>query len=246
MDPGRLLPETRRLWQRLRQEPLLKGFVLVGGTALTLRIGHRLSEDLDFAYLGDSLPRRRLQLLATRLGEEGMRLEPIQDVAAAEEFIDAGLELDDFQQNYLAHLPEGQVKLSFVRFGNDLTTLLDGNIDSPVRVATLDEVFRTKVLASADRSKTRDWFDLYVLMTRHGFDGADFRRVFEEARRESGFDIANARLRKGIPSIADEGYASLLENPPSLEEMRAFFTEMLDRLEVDLSAAAFRSKGEPG
>lgn len=155
MDPGRLLPETRRLWERLRQEPLLKGFVLVGGTALTLRIGHRISEDLDFAYLGDSLPRRRLLLLATRLGEEGMTLEPIQDVAAAEEFIDAGLELDDYQQNYLAHLPEGQVKLSFVRFGNELTTLLNGNAESPVRVAILDEVFRMKVLACADRSKTR-------------------------------------------------------------------------------------------
>lgn len=52
MDTGRLPAETRQLWLALMHEPLLRGFVLIGGTALTLRIGHRLSEDLDFAYLG--------------------------------------------------------------------------------------------------------------------------------------------------------------------------------------------------
>jgi len=52
-----LLPEaTRALWLKLRDEPLLKGGILIGGTALTLRIGHRRSEDLDFAFLSQRLP----------------------------------------------------------------------------------------------------------------------------------------------------------------------------------------------
>lgn len=242
MDIGRLPADTRRLWERLRQEPLLRGFVLVGGTALTLRIGHRISEDLDFAFLGASLPRQRLALLAKNLRKDGIDLEPHQDMAAQDDFIDAGLELDDFQQNYLARLPEGTVKLSFVRFDNDLTRMLDGDEASALRVATLDEAFKTKAIACADRSKTRDWFDLYVLMTQHGFDGEDFHRVFIEADRESGFDIASMRLRSGKPSLTDEGYTNLLENPPTLEEMRAYFSDVLDRLEVDLSAAAFKAQ----
>ncbi|GIL13654.1 MAG: hypothetical protein BroJett038_23740 [Chloroflexota bacterium] len=245
MDIGRLPADTRRLWERLRQEPLLKGFVLIGGTALTLRIGHRVSEDLDFAYLGAKLPRQRLTLLMRNLRREGIDLVLNQDVSAQSDFIDAGIELEDFQQNYLARLPEGLVKVSFVRFDNDLTRLLESGEESALRVATLDEAFKMKSIACADRSKTRDWFDLYVLMTRHGFDGEDFYRAFVDADRESGFDIASMRLRSGKPQLADEGYANLLADPPSLEGMREYFVGVLDRLEVDLSVSAFKAR-RPG
>jgi hypothetical protein len=42
-----ILPEPqRRLWGELRDTP--QAFVLYGGTALALRLGHRQSEDFDF------------------------------------------------------------------------------------------------------------------------------------------------------------------------------------------------------
>src|ERR1700674_2621303 len=42
-----ILPASRRaLWQELKATP--KHFVLYGGTALALRLGHRVSEDFDF------------------------------------------------------------------------------------------------------------------------------------------------------------------------------------------------------
>jgi len=40
-------PQTLGLIQALQAEPLLQGFHLVGGTALALQIGHRLSIDID-------------------------------------------------------------------------------------------------------------------------------------------------------------------------------------------------------
>lgn len=242
MDTSKLPAETRQLWSALMQEPLLQGFVLIGGTALTLRIGHRLSEDLDFAYLGFQLPKQRLKLLSELLLKKGIRLEEMTDMIAQADFLDSGLELADYQQNYLAHLPQGSVKLSFVRMDSHITTLLAGDALSPLRVASFDEIFKTKVLACATRSKTRDWFDLYVLMTHYGFDGDDFYRTFVEAEREHLFDLANVRLRSGKPSVVDEGYANLLTDPPSLETMHAYFVTLLDKLEVDLSAAAFKIK----
>ncbi len=42
-----LAPQTLGLIQVLQEEPLLRGFHLVGGTALALQIGHRLSIDID-------------------------------------------------------------------------------------------------------------------------------------------------------------------------------------------------------
>ena len=58
-----ILPEPqKRLWAELKDTP--KTFVLYGGTALALRLGHRQSEDFDFvsdksfraAALRESIP----------------------------------------------------------------------------------------------------------------------------------------------------------------------------------------------
>ncbi len=47
-DTAVILPDTLDLLVRMQQDPFLSDFFLVGGTALALQIGHRLSVDLDF------------------------------------------------------------------------------------------------------------------------------------------------------------------------------------------------------
>lgn len=240
MDTSKLPPETRCLWARLEHNPLLTGFVLIGGTALAMRIGHRVSEDLDFAYLGYLLPTIRLRQLVRFLDDGGVPLRLNQDLVAEHEFINSGLLLEDHQQNYVAN--DG-VKVSFVRLDNPTTGLLHGGAESPLRVATLDEIFKTKALVCAERSKSRDWFDLYILMTRHGYDAMDLHRAFAEADSPHNFGTAAQRLRACIPNQADEGYLQLVEPAPSLEDMRKYFAGALDQLESDLSAIAFKAKG---
>lgn len=41
-----LPPSQRRLWDELKSTP--RSFILYGGTALALGLGHRASEDFDF------------------------------------------------------------------------------------------------------------------------------------------------------------------------------------------------------
>lgn len=243
MDTSKLPPETRRLWTRLENNPLLAGFVLIGGTALALRIGHRVSEDLDFAYLGNLLPALRLRQLVRDLDDGGVHLRLNQDPVAEQEFINSGLLLEDHQQNYVA---DDAVKLSFVRLDNPTTRLLHGNAESAPRVATLDEIFKTKALVCGERSKSRDWFDLYILMTRHGYDAMDLHRAFAEADSPHAFATAAQRLRACMPNQADEGYLQLVEPAPSLEDMRGYFGAALDQLERDLSTIAFKAKGTAG
>ena len=43
-----LAPQTENVFNRISALPCLKPFVLVGGTALAMQLGSRLSEDLDF------------------------------------------------------------------------------------------------------------------------------------------------------------------------------------------------------
>lgn len=236
LDLSKLRPDTRSVWQCIECEPLLAGFVLIGGTALTLRIGHRVSEDLDFAFLGDRLPSSRLRVLRDQMGKKGFQFDLIQDLAAEQEFEDSGLALAEHQQNYLVN---GTVKVSFVRLDNTSTNVLSGFRDSPVRVATLDEIFKTKSLVCAERSKSRDWLDLYVLMRNHGYGMEDLYRAFRDAGHPHGFSIAELRLRACKPSALDEGYQGLTTPTPSLDEVRAYFNAELDRLQVKLAREAY-------
>jgi hypothetical protein len=48
MHPETLHPATHALWQRLGPALCPSGYLLAGGTALALYLGHRQSEDLDF------------------------------------------------------------------------------------------------------------------------------------------------------------------------------------------------------
>lgn len=70
-----LPPPQRALWSELEAVP--RSFVLYGGTALALRLGHRASVDFDF-FSHDALDHRALEGLpfmsaATTLQEQPLR-----------------------------------------------------------------------------------------------------------------------------------------------------------------------------
>lgn len=236
LDVHALRPDTAEVWQRLAAEPLLRDFVLVGGTALALRIGHRVSEDLDFAFLGDRLPGVRLQRLIAELSREGVYADRAVDPVAEEDFAEAGLTLSDYQQNYVLN---DRVKMTFVVLDAHVRRILRVPQDSLPRVASLDEIFRLKALVCADRSKSRDWLDVYVLMHAHGYTMSDFHQAFVDSECPSKFDIAKMRLLSGKPQAGDEGYESLIQDSaPTIDDLRNFFSVRVDAFEAERFAAA--------
>ncbi|MGF6575139.1 hypothetical protein ABH945_007268 [Paraburkholderia sp. GAS333] len=239
MDTKRLRADTRLVSERLNTHPLLEGFVLIGDTSRTLRIGHRLSEELVFAWLGQTLPHRRLGVLARELADAGMPMRLNHSAIIEESFSKDGLALKDYQQ----YLAMDAVKVTFVCLDPPAGKALEGEQSDPLRVATPDEIFSTTCLACAERSKICDWFDLYVLMTRHGYTIVDFYRVFVRYDALGKYDIAAMRLRSGRTQAGDEGDERMLmlEDAPPLEDMKRYFNEEVDRLEVGLAAGAFRA-----
>ena len=230
-----LRPDTQALWDLLQQEPALGGFVLIGGTALSLHLHHRLSEDLDFAFDGPRLQRARIQALQRRLAAQGWPLSPNDSPLALEEFFDSGLDLLDYQQNFVA---DQRVKLTLLAPDNELRHLLRAAAPDRPRVASLEEIFRLKCLACANRSKSRDWFDLYVLLRYGHFQPIDIKAAFDLAGVPGKLDVALVRLCSGRPDAGDEGYAGLLEQPPPVAELRDFFVDLRDRLEQDMARRA--------
>ncbi len=100
-----------------------------------------------------------------------------------------------------------------------------------MRVASLEEIFRLKCIACANRSKTRDWLDLYLLLRGGYFQPIDMRVPFEAAGVIQKFDIAMQRLCSGKPEAGDEGYETLLDKPPSVAQMRDYFLDIRNQIE---------------
>lgn len=80
---------TAALFEEIRENPLLNPFILIGGTALSLHIGHRVSEDLDFITLLRKLPRKALENLERELGARGHHITHDINPAAHVDFQNA-------------------------------------------------------------------------------------------------------------------------------------------------------------
>jgi hypothetical protein len=232
-----LPPKTEAVWNFFREQPALAGFVLIGGSALALRLQHRLSEDLDLAFPAERLPRTQLAALYRSAADHGVALERQDDETALREFLNGGLDLHDFQQDFIAN---GAVKVSFFAPDEPLRKVLATDSQPKVRVGTLAELFKAKCLVSAQRSKTRDWLDLYLLFRDHDFTLADYAAAFREAGIEGQGDIGLTRLCSGHPQRDDEGYRQLLPKAPTLDEMTHFFRRLRDEFEVKAAAAKKR------
>jgi nucleotidyltransferase AbiEii toxin of type IV toxin-antitoxin system len=140
------LPAAQRaVWSDLKQLP--RKFVLYGGTALALRLGHRLSEDFDFFADAPVNPDELLASLPLLKGATVRQKEPNT-------------------LTVVIHRPE-PVKISF--FGLSLHRVGEPELtdDGIARVATLWDVAGCKMAAIQNRSEAKDYLDVFALL-EHG------------------------------------------------------------------------------
>ena len=135
-----ILPEPQRqLWAELRNTP--KTFVLYGGTALALRLGHRQSEDFDFF---SNLP----------FNPNSLR-DSIPYLKHAE--------MTQFQDNTLTAVVDrnGPVKLSF--FGSvGIKRVHDPDVveENGVQVASMLDLLASKLKTVQLRAQAKDYRDV--------------------------------------------------------------------------------------
>lgn len=143
-----LPPAQREIWPHL-EAVARRSFVLYGGTAVALYLGHRTSVDFDF------------------FSAEPLDKSTLRDVLASS--FDAAVLQDEVDTLALSvAMPSGPVKLSF--FGamtlgrvNDPLQTADGTL----LVASPDDLMATKLKATLDRAEARDYADIAALL-RHG------------------------------------------------------------------------------
>lgn len=138
-----LPPAQRAAWTRLHTVP--SNFVLYGGTAIALRLGHRQSVDFDF-FSNDPFTPAEL-LGALRLPDDAERLQS--------------------EPNTLTVLAPGDrpVKLSF--FGGlklRRAGVPDRAADTGIAIASLLDLAATKMLTVQDRAERKDYLDVAALL----------------------------------------------------------------------------------
>lgn len=136
-------PNTLGLLIELMKKPYLQRFFLVGGTALSMQIGHRISIDLDM-----------------------FTIEPF-DTAE----LKSNLE-DDFpafqvileSQNTLI-TTINDIKVDFIRFKYGFAYPL--LVVDKIRLANVKDIAPMKLDAITGRGKKKDFFDLYFLLKKY-------------------------------------------------------------------------------
>lgn len=142
-----ILPKAQReIWPSL-VPAVESGFVLYGGTAVALHLGHRESLDFDF-FRSEPLNKDQIR---SRFG-----------------FVRGAAILQDTPDTLalLAEMPSGRVKVSFfggIGFGrvNDPRQTADG----AVLVASLDDLMATKLKATLDRAEAKDYRDIAEMIS---------------------------------------------------------------------------------
>lgn len=239
-----MLPErTEELLRAIDRDPRAEDLLLVGGTALALRIAHRRSADLDFALTSQRLPGRKIDKLLDRL-RSAHDVAAMANVAAEQDFLNSGLNLSDYQRDYSV---DG-VKITF--FTPDPSSLgqaLRGEARfrglRSIRVADLDSLFLMKAVTLNSRLTTRDLFDVYTLVREHGYREADIFRFAQQF--DFSADTLKARLRHARRGADDPGIEVPAGIAPSFEQLQAFFVDAINRLEQDAAAQAIRQRIKP-
>jgi hypothetical protein len=183
-----LPPAQRRLWDELGTVP--DSFVLYGGTALALHLGHRQSEDFDFFADREINPDALYRTTPFLQGSQITQQEPNTLTCQ----VDRG----------------GPTKVSF--FGVPHLTRIraphvaEGN---GLKVASLLDIAGTKAAVVQQRAQAKDYIDIDALMT---LGGIDLPTQLAAARGVHGAHFAPMPTLKALAYFGDGDLPTLADD----------------------------------
>ncbi len=230
------MPErTRRVYQALAKEPLMQGFVLIGGTALSIQLGHRLSEDLDFWLPAPSMSKERVDAILAHLGAQDMRHE---FTTPAWKISQARINGIDLLAQSRDHVVDG-VKVTF--FARDDTPYrhfagmqrIEGK--ASFDIAHADTIFAMKSWLISQRVRSRDLLDLMTLLQRNK-TLQDILDAGAQADPAWQREYAKEVLVGNVPLDADDEGFDSIGLDITAEDIHRFFLDAVNQYEVEVAA----------
>lgn len=140
-----ILPETLESFYKLSELAEISDYTLIGGTALSIQINHRLSEDLDFCTWSE-------KPLDTK-GLEGLMRNNFEVK-----------NIDILSENHLDFfVGEKMTKISFFRDNLNQPIVKGHDLKGSIKVASIEAIGAMKLNVLNHRSKYRDLYDIYCI-----------------------------------------------------------------------------------
>lgn len=186
--------------------------ILAGGTALALRLGHRISVDLDFFCTTAIKHEKILREVDKAIETPHVLLEDPESLVIQA----AGAKISFFQHEKKFQDPD----------------LLDG-----IAIASLQDIAAMKLIAISQRGLKRDFVDLYSILTIMPF----FKIAEHACCRYGAARINPIIIGKALAYFTDAEGEPDPAYPPkraiAWKTVRAFFQKHVRQLVLDLEAA---------
>jgi hypothetical protein len=244
-----LRPEADELFAVLARAPELEGLTLIGGTALALQLGHRISLDFDFAQFGGRLPGHAIDQMISRLGREGHQTQMITDPDKIIQVkINHGLNLLDFARDYVidgvkvTFFVHAKDSLQQQAFYQSTEKLCEAGMSFDILGIEGLKVAKTLVLA--DRVRSRDLYDLYVLMRDQGYSMKTLFARVKTLGTNDDPEYYKAIMRGKNPLDDDDEGLEVVDLDTGYDQMYEYFNSEIDEYEIALARDHFLGKSD--
>lgn len=207
--------KTRAVFEWLAQEPALSNFVLVGGTALSIQIKHRLSEDLDFCEFADGMEAAAVDAMINKLSKN----HKIVLMTSPSKITQAKINGVDLLRQSRDYLIDGVKVTFFAR--NDPAYQYFSKLDRikpeglVFDVMAAPSIFVMKAWLLQKRVKSRDLFDLMTLIASGMMP---FEAIFDKAKEADVAIFSEEMIKNALIGVIpiendDEGFESRSKRP---------------------------------
>lgn len=213
-----LAVHTEKIFDKITLLPCIKDYTLVGGTALSLQIKARLSEDLDFMKWRTSKNQKQ-EVDWVTIEKELKNIGKIQSV-------------DIFDFNHVQFVIN-DVKLSFY-FSDKITPVSDPNhFKNNLILADLMAIAAMKMEVMLRRSNFRDYYDIYSLL-KHGID---FRETVALALSYSNHILSTKNL---LAILSDGSRFNIDSNFQQLKPVYKVLVSDIEEFIKDIIRTSFK------
>lgn len=208
-----LTAKVEAIIDKIAELECIKPYLLCGGTALAMQIGHRMSEDLDFMMWRISKTEK------PEVNWNAIERELVAKVGEIESFNMLGFDQVEF-------VVEG-VKLSF--FVSDNLSPVAEPIEyiGNIRLADIESIMVMKLEVMLRRMKFRDYYDIYCILR----EGHSIHRGIERSLKYSRHRLSTKNviaMLLGGQFIADDNFATLQPKySVTKEEIREYILRKL-------------------
>jgi len=216
MQVNSLSPKTKQIFEDVSKLDCIKDYCLIGGTALALQIGHRLSEDLDFCIWKKNKlnrPEVKWRVIFDELSTLGKVQKNILDLSHCDFYV------NDVKITFFCNDIKEPVNMQRIPTLNNIV------VADPVSIGVM------KLEVMQYRTTHRDYYDIYSLLQ----EGISLDILISQARKYLRHSLKTREILSLLVSKKeineDKRFSELLPKyNVSINDIKQFIVEKIKEM----------------